>query len=479
MKDLCYLAVEATLNTGAAYADVRIVERRVSSVLVKNENVESLTDSASSGFGIRALVDGAWGFSSSSLIGKQEMKRVAEEATRIARASGRVKRGEVELSQLTSREGSYRSEWKVDPWQVPLEEKISLLMDAQRAMEVDESIKLRTANLQAFRERRFFSSSEGSFLEQDILQTGAGTEVLVLRGGEVHRRSYPAPFGGNFRTAGWEFIESLDLVGNAEKTARQAVALLDAKRCPGGKADIILGTNQLALQVHESCGHPTELDRVLGTEASYAGTSFLSPEKLGSFPYGSESVNIVADATLDGGLGTFGYDDEGVPAQRVDLVRKGVFTGYQSSRETSVLFGQESSGNMRADGWSRIPLIRMTNINLLPGDWDLDELVSDTKEGIYMETNKSWSIDDLRLNFQFATEIAWEIKDGELGDLLKYPGYTGITYDFWRSCDAVCDEGHWTLWGIPNCGKGQPGQVARVGHATSPGRFRGVRVGVA
>ncbi len=478
MEDMCNLALEVATKARATYADVRVVERRISSVLVKNENVEGMTDNVNSGIGVRALADGAWGFSSSSRMEVAEIKRIAEEAVRIARASARVKKVDVSLAEAPSKRGSYASTWRTNPWDVPAEERVALLMDAQKAMVVDEAIKVRNSNLQAFRERRTFASTEGSLLSQDILQTGAGLEALAMKGGEVHKRSYPAPFGGNFRTAGWEFIESLDLVGNARRAAREAVDLLDAKKCPSGKTDIVLGTNQLALQVHESCGHPTELDRVLGMEASYAGTSFLTPDKRGDFRYGAETVNIVADATVEGGLGTFGYDDEGVPARRVDLVKDGIFVGYQSSRETASLFGEESSGNMRADGWSRIPLIRMTNINLLPMDWDFEELVEDTGDGIYMETNKSWSIDDLRLNFQFATEAAWEIRDGGLGDLLKYPNYTGITYEFWRSCDAICDADHWVLWGVPNCGKGEPGQSARVGHGTSPARFRRVQVGV-
>jgi TldD protein len=478
MRDFCGRALDAALKAGATYADVRVVERKLNSILIRNDNVEGITENSSKGFGIRALADGAWGFSSSSRMEGEEVRRVAEEAVRIARASARI-RQQVRLAEVRAREDRYGSSFRLDPWDVPLEDRISLLMDAQASLNVGSDIKVRRAQFQALREAKTFASSEGSYIEQDILHTGAGLEAVASREGEVHKRSYPAPFGGNFRAAGWEFVESLDLVGNAERTAREALDLLDARKCPSGRMDIVVGTNQLALQVHESCGHPTELDRVLGMEASYAGTSFLTPDRLGSFMYGSEAVNIVADSTVEGGLGTFGYDDEGVPAKRVDLVREGLFAGYQTSRETAVLFDQESSGNMRADGWGRIPLIRMTNINLLPGDWHFEELLKDTREGIYMETNKSWSIDDLRLNFQFATEVAWEIKDGELGDLLKYPNYTGITYEFWRSCDAVCDEDHWELWGVPNCGKGEPSQVARVGHGTSPARFRKVQVGVA
>jgi TldD protein len=241
---------------------------------------------------------------------------------------------------------------------------------------------------------------------------------------------------------------------------------------------LILGATQLALQVHESCGHPIELDRVFGTEASYAGTSFLTTDKLGHFRYGSDIVNITADATILGGLGTFGFDDEGVPAQRTPIVRNGIFVGYLTSRETATRLGLQSNGAARADGWNRIPIIRMTNINLEPGTWRFEDLIADTDDGIYMELNKSWSIDDKRLNFQFGTEIAYEIKQGKFGAMLKNATYTGLTPQFWGSCDAICNQDYWNVWGTPNCGKGQPPQTAHVGHGTAPARFRNVRVGI-
>jgi TldD protein len=270
----------------------------------------------------------------------------------------------------------------------------------------------------------------------------------------------------------------MHLVEEAERVAREAAELLQAPQAPAGVTDLILDSSQLALQIHESCGHPIELDRVFGQEASFAGTSFLTPEKLGHYRYGSDLVNIRADATLEGGLGTFGYDDEGVPAQNTPIVEKGIFKNYLSSRETAAELGLTSTGAMRADGWNRMPIIRMTNINLDPGDWTLEEIIRDTKEGVLMATNKSWSIDDKRLNFQFGTEIAWEIKDGSLGRMLKNPTYTGITPQFWGSMDAVAGPEEWTLWGVPNCGKGEPMQSAHVGHGAAPARFRKVRVGV-
>ena len=215
-----------------------------------------------------------------------------------------------------------------------------------------------------------------------------------------------------------------------------------------------------------------------GTEASYAGTSFLKPGDLGSLRYGSERMNVTADPTTPGGLGTFGFDDEGVPARRQPIVAGGLLTGFHASRETSARIGAGDGGSMRADGWNRMPLVRMTNLHLDPGEGTFEDLLADVDDGVYMETNKSWSIDDKRLNFQFGTQIAWEIRDGKLGRMLRDATYTGITPVFWGSLDGVAGPEDWVLHGVTNCGKGQPGQGAHVSHGTSPARFRGVQVGI-
>jgi TldD protein len=274
----------------------------------------------------------------------------------------------------------------------------------------------------------------------------------------------------------------LELLGNAPRVAEEVVALGRAEQCPQGVKDVILGSSQLALQIHESIGHPIELDRVLGDEANYAGMSFLTLDKLNNLRYASEIVNVVADARAahGPGLGTFAYDDEGVPAQSTPIIRDGLFLGYLSSREAAVSAGLGRSGGcMRAESWNRIPMIRMTNVSLLPGAWNLEELIADTEDGILMDVNRSWSIDDRRYNFQFGTEIGWEIKNGKRVRMLKNPSYGGITTDFWNSCDAICGPEEWTLWGTPNCGKGQPAQIMGTGHGAAPARFRKVQVGVA
>ena len=410
-----------------------------------------------------------------------EIDRVAELAVRIAKASALVQSAPVRLSPVEPAEGSFEFEVQKDPFDIPIEDKIALLLDADSVMRKIPEIKVSQGIMEFWRTETVFASTEGSYIRQIKTESGAGIEAIAASEGEVQKRSYPAA-GGDFAAKGYEFIESMDLVGQAERVAREAVELLSAPQCPSDIRTLILEGSMLALQVHESCGHPVELDRVLGTEASYAGTSFLTPEKLGHFRYGSDIVNIVADATCLGGLGSFFYDDEGVPAQKVDLVREGIFVGYLTSRETAAELGENahSNGAMRADGWNRIPLIRMTNINLEPGDWTLEEMIKDTKNGLYAETVSSWSIDDKRLNFEFATEIAWEIKDGSLGQIYKNPTYTGITPEFWANCDAIAgkDKEEWRLWGIPNCGKGEPVQTAHVGHGVAPARFQNVRIGI-
>lgn len=479
LKDLLDIALETARSLGASYADIRVVERKQETIRTKNGNVDSLSSSSNKGFGVRVLCDGAWGFSSSFRLNPEEVERVAREAVAIARASALVKRDrDVKLSPVEPVCARWESKFEIDPFEVKLEDKISLLLEADRLMRQNKGVRVATGNMFSMRETKTFASTEGSYIEQVKTEVGAGIEAIAVGAGELQRRSYPNSAGGDFSSRGYEAVIEMNLADHAERVASEAVELLSARQCPSTVTDLVLDSSQLTLQIHESCGHPIELDRVFGQEASYAGTSFLTPDKQGTFRYGSDSVTIYADATIPGGLGTFGYDDEGVPAQRVCIVDQGIFKNYLSSRETAAELGQLSSGAMRADGWNRIPIIRMTNINLEPGDWTLDEIIRDTKEGIYMETNKSWSIDDKRLNFQFGTEIAWEIKDGSLGAMLKNPNYTGITYEFWRSCDAVAGKDEWHLWGLPNCGKGEPGQVAHVGHVASPARFRKVKVGV-
>lgn len=468
------------------YADARIMEKQSQHIATKDGVVEALESSTSSGYGVRIIKGGAWGFAASNDFSKRGIEKTVKRAVEISESSARQKNEDVVLATQKPVRATYKTEIKEDPFKVPLEEKLELLVAADKAQRIDPRIMISQTSFSANRERKTFVSTGGSVIEQEIVWTGAGIEASASDGRDFQNRSYPNSHGGQFATRGYELIRELDLVGNAPRIGEEAVKLLSASLCPSGEYDIILDSNQMALQIHESCGHAAELDRVLGYEASYAGTSFLTQEKLGKFRYGSNIVNLTADATIPGGLGTFGYDDEGVPARRTFLVKDGVFVDYLTSRETVAHLKRivpsykrgRSNGTMRATSWSHIPLIRMTNINLEPSSWNLNDLIADTKRGIFMSTNKSWSIDDRRLNFQFGTEIAWEIKNGKLGRMFKNPTYQGMTPKFWNSCDAICGKDEWTIWGTPNCGKGQPPQVIGTGHGASPARFRNIKVGV-
>ncbi len=478
MNDIITAALEAAVSAGASYSDVRIVDTSKEDVQVASGVVEAVERSDMFGIGVRAICDGSWGFAASRLVTAAEAERVAREAVAVAKASALVAGAPIELAPVSPARGTWTGPCVIDPFEVPLADKIALLVAADTALRARPEVTVTECHLGFYRERKWFGNTEGALTEQTWTETGAGITAYAVSGGDVVTRSYPTSHGGAWEQAGWEFIESLDLLGNAPRVAEQAAQLLTAPYPEPGVRDLVIDGSQLALQVHESIGHPTELDRVLGEEAAFAGTSFVTLGDVGMLRYGSEHVTVTADATVPGSLGSFGWDDEGVPAQRDLLVDKGLLTGLQTSRETAGVLGRTSNGCMRADGWNRIPLIRMTTISLEPGTWDFDALIADTERGLYVETNNSWSIDDKRLNFQFACEIGWEIEDGKLTRMVRNPNYTGISPQFWNSCDAVCSRDHWKVWGLPNCGKGEPIQVAHVAHGAAPARFRNVQVGV-
>jgi TldD protein len=479
MERAAEIAVLAAEAVGATYADARVVRRKWEYLRVKNAGVEALVSAESVGVGVRVICEGAWGFAASFDTDERAVAEVAREAVEIARASGRASRKSVELAPSEPQVAQVRGWAEQDPFAVPVSQKIELLMACDAAMDIP-GVAVRVGSIGCTREDKWFASSEGARIWQEKVTTSAGIEATAVEAGETQRRSYPSSHGGQTAARGWELIEELALQEHAKETAEEAVELLRADPCPQAKMDIILDGPQMALQVHESCGHPIELDRVLGTEASFAGRSFLTLDKLGSFQYGSHLVNIIADATIPGALGSFAYDDEGVPGHQVPIVSEGIFCGYLTSRETAPVIGAASNGAMRASGWDRLPLIRMTNINLLPGTaGTLEDLIRDTHDGLLMCTNLSWSIDDRRLNFQFACEVGYRIKGGQISGLVRNPSYQGITPEFWRSCDAICAEEEWRVWGVANCGKGEPMQVIGVGHGVAPARFRQVTVGVA
>lgn len=465
--------------SGVTYADVRVEDTRERHVSTKNGKVGDASTSESYGVGIRVLVNGCWGFAATDELSAAGLERAAGLAVEIARSSGLAKKYDVVLAPEDKFEAVWVSPCLIDPFTTSVDENLLLLFAIDQQLRRQPGITLAEAAVTFTRRRQVLASSIGSLIDQTRTTTGAGFAAYCYKGDDLQKRSYPNSFGGQYQLKGYELIGELRLLENASRIAEEAVALHSAAPCPEGRMNLIVDGPQLGLQIHESIGHPIELDRVLGSEANYAGMSFLTLDKLNRLQYGSEIVNVVCDARLDHGpgLGTFAFDDEGVPAQCTKIIDGGRFTGYMTSRETAAAVGDDrSNGTMRADGWARIPLIRMTNVSLQPGEQSLEEVFGGVDEAIYMETNRSWSIDDKRFNFQFGCEAAWEIKNGKRGRMFKNPTYSGISTEFWNSCTAISNREHWTIWGVPNCGKGQPEQVMGTGHGASPSRFRNIQV---
>lgn len=478
MKDLALRALDAAVRRGVTYADVRVVETRDREIATKNGKPAHVGAGESIGVGIRILANGCWGFAATDDLSLAGIAACATLAHDIACSGAVARKHEIVLAPEDRFEATWVSPIHIDPFDVPIDRQIGTLLAVDAELRRNSGVSLAEGSMHFERRRQVFASTLGSLIDQTRYMTGAGFSALSYRENEIQKRSYPNSFGGQYQLKGYELVDELDLLAHAPRIAEEAVALHSAPQCPEGEFNLILDSSQLGLQIHESIGHPIELDRVLGSEANYAGMSFLTLDQLGKLRYGSEIVNVVCDARAEHGpgLGTFAFDDEGVPARCVDIIRQGRFTGYMTSRETAAAVGERhSNGCMRADGWGRLPLIRMTNVSLAPGEQSLEQ-VFDT-DGIYMETNRSWSIDDKRYNFQFGCEIAWEIRGGRRVRMLKNPSYSGISTEFWNACDAIAGREHWTLWGVPNCGKGQPEQVMGTGHGASPSRFRKIKVG--
>src|SRR5256884_6301368 len=484
MKDIAEWALNIAALRGASYADTRIVDERSRTLATKNGKIGSASDAESQGIGIRVIADGAWGFAASDNWSREAVECAVDEGFGTEKASASEKGRDARWQAENPATAEWTSPYKTDPFTTSVEQNLELLLKIDSELRSVAGVTLAETNMNFRRDEQWFFSSEGANIHQTKYTTGVGYTAYAFAGSEIQKRSYPNSFGGQWQNRGYELVQELKLVENARRVGEEAVALLKAEQCPEGVYTIILDGSQLGLQIHESVGHPIELDRVLGMEANFAGTSFLTLEKLRTLQYGSELVNVVADARQEHGpgLGTFAFDDEGVAAQCTPIITNGLFTGYLSSRETASLIGlNRSGGTLRAEGWNRLPIIRMTNISILPGEKPLsfEQLISSTDHGILFQTNRSWSIDDKRYNFQFGTEIGWEIKNGKRARMLKNPSYSGITIEFWNSMDAICSRDEWTLWGTPNCGKGQPQQVMGTGHGAAPARFREVKVGSA
>ena len=467
------------------YAEARHVATDEEDLLVRNGCVDHVDSTSADGVGVRVRAGGGWGFAATRDTSRAGIERALALALAVAESQPSAPAGP--LAPVAPARGHWACAHDVDPFAVSLEDKLALLFAAEAGLrgdgdgDGDPRIARSEAACESRRVRTAFASTEGAACTQERVECGASIGVVAVDGDELQVRSYPGSHGSSAACAGWEHVLALDLAAHAPRVAAEVLELLVAPECPAGRRTVILGGEQLALQVHESIGHALELDRMQLMEASYAGASWVVPGDLGRLRYGSEHLDISADATLPGGLGTFGWDDEGVAATRTPLVVEGRLRAALSDRGSAAAIGlQRSGGCARADGFARQPIVRMTNVSIEPGRaGSLADLVADTETGLYLETNRSWSIDDRRLHFQFATEVAREIRGGQLGRLLRNPSYAGVTPTFWGRLDAVCSAPEWRLWGVGNCGKGEPGQVMRVSHGTAPARFRDVQVGVA
>ena len=483
MKRIAFYALDAARSRGASYADVRVIETKYQTIETKNLDVAGVNNHEFLNLGVRVLVNGGWGFAAAASLSNAGISKAVDRAIEAARVSSRClsRDQRVVLAPVEKHEATWNSPCITDPFAVSLETKVGILLAAAKIMRRRKHIDLTTGQMTFSRDRKLFVSSVGSCIEQNIISSGCGMDASGFdEDGRYQTRSYPTSFGGQYANSGYELIEQWDLVGNAERIAEEAMELCAAPVCPEITTNVILESSQLGLQIHESCGHATEGDRALGEEVNYAGTTFLLPNLRGKLQYGSKIVNLVADATIPGGLGSYGFDDEGVPGQRIELISQGQFVGYQTSRETAhKLKTGRSSGGMRAESASFTPLIRMSNVSLLEGDGGTEsDLIGDVTKGIYLATNRSWSIDDRRLNFQFGVEYAREIKKGKLGKVYRDASYYGMTPKFWGNCVRICSSGG-TVWGVPNCGKAQPCQSIGTGHGAPPALFRRTKVGVA
>jgi TldD protein len=471
-------AIQMALDLGATYADFRHVDTKSQSLGYSDGAPDKVEESSDTGFGIRVVASGAWGYCSSADLDEKEIKRVARKAVEIAKASSILNPMPVELAQEAKYNESFRSGFIKDPFAIPLNEKLSYLAHLDELLANSSGIKSRDGFLDFRKITKVFLNSSGSTIGLELVHSGAGITATAAGQGRARAtRSYPAN-EGIYECKGYELLDEIDFAQNIPLICDQAAALLQAPDCPTKTCDIVLDASHVGLVIHESIGHPLELDRVFGSERNFSGTSFAMPENLGKLKYGSDIINVVADPTAHFGLGGFGFDDEGVKAHKTDLIKNGLLVGYLSSREAAKRINAISSASAVAEGWGNIPLVRMTNTNLMPGNLTLEQLISGIDDGIYMQTTSSWSIDDTRQNFQFGCEIGWLIEHGKLTTIIKNPTYAGNTVAFLNSCDGLGDSSLWRIWGTPNCGKGQPGQNGRTGQGAPPARFRNVKVGV-
>ncbi len=477
LRRLADVALATARELGASYADIRIADYRRQSLGAREARVQYVRDSDDSGFGVRVIVDGTWGFAASAEIGPDEIARVTRRAASLARANAKLQREPIRLAPVASHIAVWNTPIRRDPFEVPLAEKLDTLLAINAEALRVAGVNFCSSRMDFVREHKFFASTEGSYIEQTLHRCNPSftvTSVDRKRGSFQTRNSYTDPQG-----LGYEYVEDYPWIDDAREAGEDAVAKHTAPSVEPGKRDLILHPSNLWLTIHESIGHSTELDRALGMEANYAGTSFLTADKLGNFRLGSEIVNFVGEKTHPGALATCGYDDDGVKTTEWTLVKDGVFVDYQTTREQAHWIGQsESHGTSYAQSWKDVPFQRMPNLNLLPGGepLTLDQLIAETDDAILVRGRGSYSIDQQRYNFQFGGQTFYAIKSGKITGPLKDVAYQARTPDFWRSCDAICSADEYYVGGSFYDGKGEPGQVNAVSHGCAPARFRNANI---
>lgn len=496
-RKLADVALNTAKSLGSTYADARIGRYLNQYVFTREDKVQNVVNTESFGIGIRVIANGTWGFASTNSVTEDGIKKATQQAVSIAKANSKIQKEPVKLAPVESYgEVSWKTPIKKDFKEVPVSEKVDLLLNANAAA-IENGANFVNSALFMVNEQKYFASTEGSYIDQDVhrIWPTFGVTAIDRKAGKFKsRNALSAPMG-----MGYEYLDGLeseklegprglrlyrnsyDIVEDATLAAKQAKEMLSAKSVQPGKYDLVLEPNHLGLTIHESVGHPLELDRVLGYEANYAGTSFatLDKWKSGDFKYGSDIVNLVADKTQVGSLGAVGYDDEGVKTKKWDLVRNGILTNYQAIRDQVHMIDQnESHGCCYAQSWNDVQFQRMPNVSLESGKqkYSIKDMIKDVEKGIYIAGRGSYSIDQQRYNFQFGGTVFFEIKNGEIVGMLDDVAYQSNTQEFWNSCTKICDKGDYRMFGSFFDGKGQPSQISAVSHGCSSSRFDGVNV---
>jgi TldD protein len=456
--------LDSAAKAGAQYADVQFWTMRSENLFVRNGDVRDASDARSLGYGVRALVDGSWGFYGSDRFSDADFDRVAAAATAIARSGARVAGRVRAVAPAAAVVAHWETPTQIDPATVSLSERAAFLLAVEKSMHVAKNVVAAYASMQFWTTEKEFYSTTGSAITQTLRQAGGGCGATAIgMDQDAQTRTTPEMFN---QGGGYEVIHRARLAEQAPEIGRE------------GTIDLILAHEVLSLQMHESIGHPLELDRALGWEANFSGTSWVHPSGVGTTRYGSDLLNIYVDNAMPLGLATVGYDDEAVKPRRVPLIEHGILRAFLSSRDTAAQTGLPETASTHAQDWASIPMVRISNIGLVPHEGTLASIVADTKDGIVVDGLTSWSIDDHRLNFQFGPQIAYAVKNGKRGKIYKQPTYTGATPHFWGSMDRVAGESEFIVLGTVNCGKGEPEQNGHTSHACSVARFRNVKVGV-